>query len=175
MVMLSPAIMGGIWRLLFWTMIKFNSSKNHPKTAPELNSKLIVISEEIFIWIYISIAIVISKISIAITIVSEFPLLLPELPLLFPLLFPLLELLLESLLESLELSVVTSLKSLFTKSYCNGLFLVCSALICSLKCDFYFCISFFSASFLLSGHCRYVVTLKLGNDIACRDSCFFCW
>lgn len=70
MVMLSPAIKGGICRLLFWTMIKFNSSKNHPKTASELNGKLIVISEEIFIWIYISIAIVISKISIAITIVS---------------------------------------------------------------------------------------------------------
>ena len=56
--------------MLFGTMIKFNSSKNHPKTASELNGKLIVISEEIFIWIYISIAIVISRISIAITIVS---------------------------------------------------------------------------------------------------------
>ena len=35
MVIVLPAIMGGIWGLLFWTMIKFNSSKNHPKTAPE--------------------------------------------------------------------------------------------------------------------------------------------
>ena len=134
--------------MLFWTMIKFNSSKNHPKTAPELNGKLIVISEEIFIWIYISIAIVISKISIAITIVSGISIAITRVAIAVSIIISIIGVIIGIIagIAGVICCYITEI-TLFTKSYCNGLFLVCSALVCSLKCDFYFCISFFSASF----------------------------
>jgi hypothetical protein len=130
--------------LLFWTMIKFNSSKNHPKTASELNGKLIVISEEIFIWIYISIAIVISKISIAITIVSGISIAITRVAIAVSIIISIIGVIIGIIagIAGVICCYITEI-TLFTKSYCNGLFLVCSALVCSLKCDFYFCISFF--------------------------------
>lgn len=130
--------------MLFGTMIKFNSSKNHPKTASELNGKLIVISEEIFIWIYISIAIVISRISIAITIVSGISIAITRVAIAVSIIISIIGII--AGIAGVICCYIAEI-TLFTKSYCNSLFFVCSALVCSLKCDFYFCISFFSASF----------------------------